>query len=78
MILSKNTIHKSFATDNKTIESSKLVKLLGLTIDNKLNFEIQINNIFKVVSAKIKGAGRIKNRLNLSQAKILYNSFTLS
>ena len=42
MILSKNTINKSIVIDNKTIESSKSVKLLGLTIDNKLNFGIHI------------------------------------
>ena len=54
------------------------MKLLGLTIDNKLNFGSHINNICKVASAKIKGLGRIRNRLNLSQAKILYNSFILS
>ena len=78
MILSKNTINKAFVIDIKTIELSKSVKLLGLTIDNKLNFGIHINNICKVASAKIKGLGRIRNRLNLSQAKILYNSFILS
>ena len=32
----------------------------------------------KVASAKIKGLGRIRSRSNLSQAKILYNSFILS
>ena len=52
------------------------MKLLGLTIDYKLNFEIHINNICKVARAKIKGLGRIG--LNSSHAKILYNSFTLS
>ena len=78
MILSKNTINKSIVIGNKTIESSKSVKLLGLTIDNKLKFGIHINNICKVASAKIKGLGRIRNRLNLSQPKILYNSFILS
>ena len=56
----------------------KSLKLLGLTIDNKLNFGIHINNICKVASAKIKGLGRIRSRLNLSQAKLLYNSFILS
>ena len=54
------------------------MKLLGLTIDNKLNFEIHINNICRVASAKIKDLGKIRNRLNLSQAKIIYNSFILS
>ena len=78
MILSKNTINKSIAIDNKTIKSSKSVKPLRLTIDNKLNFGIYTNNLCKVASAKIKGLGRIRDRLYLSQAKILYNSFTLS
>ena len=45
MILSKNTINKSIVIDNKTVESSKSLKLLGLTIDNKLNFGFHINNI---------------------------------
>ena len=64
--------------DNKTTESSKSVKLFGLTNDNKSNFGIHINNICKVPSAKIKGLRRIRNRLNLSQAKNLYNFFILS
>ena len=68
MILSINTINKSIVINNKTIESSKSVKLLGLIIDNNLNFGIHINNICKVASAKIKGLGRIRSRLNLSQA----------
>ena len=53
-ILSKNTINKSMAINNKTNESSKSLKLLGLTIDNKLNYGIHINNVCKVASAKIK------------------------
>ena len=48
MILSKNTINQSIVINNKTTESSKSKKLLGLTIDNKLNFGIHTNNIFKV------------------------------
>ena len=64
--------------NNKTIESSRSVNLLGLTIDNKLNFGIHINIICKVTSAKIKGLGRIRRRLNLLQAKIIYNCLILS
>ena len=60
------------------IVSSKSVNLLGLTIDNKLKFGIHINNICKVASVTIKGFGRIRNRLNLSQAKILYKHLILS
>ena len=77
-ILSKNTINQSIATNNKTMESSKSVKRLGLTIDNTLNFGVHLNNISKVASAKIKGLGRIRSRLNLSPAKNLYHFFILS
>ena len=61
MILNKNTINQSVVINNKRIESSKLVKLICVTIDNKLNFGIHINNICKVASAKIKGLGRIRS-----------------
>ena len=50
------------------IESWKSMKLLGLTIDNKLNFGIPINNICKVASVKIKVLGRIKNKVILSES----------
>ena len=60
MILSKNTSNKSIVKNNKTIQSSKSVKL-ELTIDSTLNFGIHINDIYKVSSKKIKGLGRIRN-----------------
>ena len=38
-----------------------------------VKFDIYLNEIFSVASAKIKSLGIIRNRLNLSQAKILYS-----
>ena len=64
--------------NNKTIELSRSVKLPRLTIKNNFNFGIHLNNARKVAGEKIKGLGRIKNRSNLSQVKILYNPFILS
>ena len=78
MILSKYTINKPIVINHNTIELSRSIKLLGLAIDNKLNFGIHINNICKKANAKIKHLGRSRNRLNLSQGKILYNSCILS
>ena len=75
MNLSKNTINQSIVINSKMIELSKSAKLL---IDNKLNFGIHMDNICNVAGAKIKGLGRIRSRLNLSQAKVLDNSFILS
>ena len=54
------------------------MKLLGLTIDNKLNLGNHINNSCQVARAKIKGLATMRNRSNLLEAKILYNPFILS
>ena len=52
MILSKTEIYQSIDILNKNIASSTSVKLLGLTIGNKLNFDCHINDLCKVASAK--------------------------
>ena len=66
VILSKSKINKSIVINNKKFESSKSVKLFELTIDNKLNSGIDVNNRSNVTSAKIEGLGKLRNRLNLS------------
>ena len=43
MVLSKTAVNYSKIA--LKIASSKSVKLLGLTIDHKLNFDIHINNL---------------------------------
>ena len=49
------------------------MKLLELTIGNKLNFGIYINNICKVASTKIKGLGRIGCLVWMFCSKALQN-----
>ena len=47
MFLSKyKNIEKSLSFDGKTIESSDIVKLLGITLDKNINFKRHIQNIF--------------------------------
>ena len=53
MILSKTTINHSIEILDKKVTLSKSVKLVRLTIDNKLNFDIHINDLCKVASAKL-------------------------
>ena len=47
-------IEKKIINKNKTIETLKSVKLLGLTTDNKLNFRIHINIYAKWLVRKSK------------------------
>ena len=60
------------------LESAKSVNLLGITIDHSLTFDTHVSNICKTASTKVKRFSRIKYTLNEKQAKLLYNSFTLS
>ena len=64
MILSKSTINQSIVVNSKKIESLKSVKLLIVT--NWIFEWIHIINICKMASAKNKGLGRVRSRLNLS------------
>ena len=49
----------------------RMKKLCSIKIVVK--FDIYLNEIFSVASAKINSLGIIRNCLNLSQAKILYS-----
>ena len=60
---------------NKTIKSEKYVKLLGISIDNKLNFNLQITELCKKASAQLNALYRLKNILPLKVKSILIQSF---
>ena len=60
------------------IKPSDYVKLLGITIDNKLNFDLHINNLCTSANRKINCLYRIRNYLNLNQMKTLANAYIMS
>ena len=45
------------------LESAKLVKTLGISIDHNLTFDTHISNICMTTDAKIKCLSRIRNAL---------------
>ena len=49
----------SLVIDKEFIEGNKVVKLLGITIDNKLNFTEHLSNICKKVIMKLHALARI-------------------
>ena len=57
------------------LESAKLVKLLGITIDYNLTFDTHISNVWRTASAKIKSLSRIRNILDEKQVKLMYARF---
>ena len=54
------------------------VKLLGITIDSKLNFKQHVQSICKKTSNKVRAFSRIAPNLDYEKSTILYNSFILT
>ena len=54
------------------------LELLGVTIDNSLNFNKHISKIIKKVGNELDVLGRLKNTLSFLLKMCLYNSFLMS
>ena len=59
----------------QSIICSKSVKLLGINIDNKLDFNIHVSNICKKVSLKLHALARISHFLGTGKLRIRMKSF---
>ena len=57
------------------IECENSVKLLGVTIDNKLNFNNHVSIICKKTSQKLHALARISNLMNKDKLRILMKAF---
>ena len=55
--------------DDKIINQCQHVKLLGVTIDSKLNFDDHIVELCRKVKTKVSGFSRLRNYLDNTQAK---------
>ena len=79
MILRTNAdIKVNLFPDKNKIEKSQEVVLLGIIIDDKLNFKIHIENICRKAKYKLHALQRIRKYLSTNKAKILCNAFVSS
>ena len=74
LLLSKHSSVSIKIKDAK-VKNSASEKLLGIQIDNKLNFESHLNGLCKKASSKIHALARISPYFNQYKKKILMNSF---
>ena len=65
----------SITLDNEVIKGDKFVKLLGVKIDNKLDFNEHISGIYKKASLKLHALARIAPFMNKGKLQILMKSF---
>ena len=68
----------SLNIDGQKIKQSEHVKLLGVQIDNKLNFNVHIKELCKKMNQKLFAFLKIRPFLNRETAKILLTSIVMS
>ena len=57
---------------NETLKNSKQEKVLGVTIDNKLNFATHLSNITKNSNIKFNALTRVQNYMTIDKRKQTY------
>ena len=78
--------HVMLTTDNKLkinvkgspISNEKIVKLLGVTVDNKLSFESHLNLVCKKVSQKLHALARVSKFISKKKLRVIMKAFIMS
>ena len=74
----KNPETMNFAVGNVTINPSQSVKLLGIEIDSKLNFDTHVHEICQKAARQINALKRLSKFLNLDSRMAIFRSFITS
>ena len=64
--------------DNKTVETVSSVRLLGIQLDDKLNFSLHVSNICKSAANQLSALIRLNNFLCFEGKRVLINSYFMS
>ena len=75
---SKNYEPVKLENGSTKIETKDTAKLLGITIDNKLNFEEHISELCKKASMQLNAINRLHRFMGKEQKEALINSFIVS
>ena len=63
---------------NITIVSEEKLKLLGIYIENRLNFDYHVSQLCKKTTKKLHAVTRVFKYINISQRKLIANAFIMS
>ena len=74
-LLISNHIQSTFVSVGNDIECQNEVKLLGVVIDNKLNFHQHVTNMCKKANQKLHALARISKFINNNKLRIVMKAF---
>ena len=77
IILDKKESEAKFklTIDNNNTESTKSLKLLGITIDDCLQFDQHISNLRSKVAMQLNDLGRLQKYMGKSEEVVIANGF---
>ena len=75
LLVTKHDSNVSATIDGHTIYACKSVKLLGVQIDNNLDFSEHVSNICKNVSKKLHALQRVSHYMNRNKLRIIMKAF---
>ena len=75
LLITKHNDYVSAKIGSEIITASESVKLLGIIIDNKLNFNEHISKLCKKVSQKIHALARISNFMSTEKPRKIMKAF---
>ena len=78
MCLGKDSASDLLRFCGEDLVSSELESVLGLQVDNKLNFENHIKSLCNKASQKLRALQRISNMLDAQKKNLLFNSIIKS
>ena len=75
IVFGKNESIKDIKIGNVNIQPVNYIKVLGLYLDNKLNFDLHITKLSQKAGRQIQVISRLSRILNESSKMLLYNTF---
>ena len=67
--------NETIKSDNKVIETLFSARLLGVQLDDKLNFSLHVSNICKSAANQLSTSIRLNNLLYFEGKRVLINSY---
>ena len=70
-----DSLKAKLVCSDEVLKSTKQEKVLGVTLDNKLNFDTHLLNINKNANKKFNTLTRVQNDMNTDQKKLIFPPF---
>ena len=75
LLITNHNDNVSVNIDNENVTGEKTVKLLGVKIDNKLNFNEHVSDLCKKANLKLHALSRISHLMNRDKLRVLMKAF---